>query len=524
MFDQSFDAASYIARFVSTCNADRFETALLTVKEAGHVYTFGRHKSCDFTLSGSRFSNIHFKVWQVAGDGTESRYGEQRILMVQDCSTNGTFLNQARIGKGQTTVLANGDELAAGIGVVRDEVRYVVQLPMQSRPNLQNISAEASACIQKYDIRHILGAGAFATVRCAVDRTTGTKYAVKILNQRKLAITNANTKATELFKREIEILQSTKHPNVVQYIDMWADQTEIYLVLEYLPGGDLMDYIMKRTRLGEYETVQIVRQVLSALIYCHSIGIAHRDIKPENILLTNDNPPVAKLTDFGLAKMVEPGSFLKTFCGTLTYVAPEVISMHGRIEGAYSTAVDMWSVGCVTFIMLAGSMPFAAEGQEAMMKAIQECDYDDIVLEEIELSGSGMDFIESLLRVEPKQRMTGQQAAKHPWITNAEYDRMTREDDGEYDAMEHDSQRIENSAFGFEDKVNWSQAQAVNGNPFAPDSQESSKFIGSSKYVSAASNVANDSNATITPLRVKTNAQQWFKPQTKFQSEPAYTH
>lgn len=570
MYDQSFDLSSAFARFVSTVNTDRFETIVLPRREPGHVYTFGRHKSCDFMLPGGRFSNIHFKVWETENEN--SQYDDlSSIIMVEDTSTNGTFLNQARIGKGQTTVLANGDELAAGVGVATDEVRYLVQLPKRSRPALEKtMSAEAAACMRKYEIRQILGAGAFATVRCAVNRSTGVKYAVKILNQRKLAITNANAKATELFKREIEILQSTRHPNIVQYVDMWADTTEIYLVLEFLPGGDLMDYIMRRGKLSEYDTVKIIQQVLEALVYCHKIGIAHRDIKPENILLTQDRPPIAKLTDFGLAKMVEPGSFLKTFCGTLTYVAPEVISMHGRIAGAYSTAVDMWSMGCVTFIMLAGSMPFVADGQDAMMQVIQEGDYDDAALEEIELSGAGMDFIESLLRVNPESRMTGEQSLRHPWITNIDYESTIGggawssqvSNDGEEEQMDHDSQ-VENpvsrgipsrnessvAAFGYDEKhlserpatgngyglrdetsTNWNQVDQGQGQYYNHAQRQSylarlnsensvneqwggeSRFshgssinvVGSSQYVSASSQVeVNDSNATITPQRLK---------------------
>lgn len=615
MYDQSFDVSSTFARFVSTSNTDRFETVMLPRRAAGHVYTFGRHKSCDFILSGNRFSNIHFKVWETDTEG--STYGDSNsVVIVQDTSTNGTFLNQARIGKGQTTVLANGDELAAGVGVAQDEVRYLIQLPQRSRPNMQStLSPEAEACRRKYDIRQILGQGAFATVRCAINRSTGAKCAVKILNQRKLAITNANAKATELFKREIEILQSTRHPNIVQYVDMWADTTEIYLVLEFLSGGDLMDYIMRRGKLNESGTVNIIRQVLDALVYCHRIGIAHRDIKPENILLTSDDPPIAKLTDFGLAKMVEPGSFLKTFCGTLTYVAPEVISMHGRIAGAYSTAVDMWSIGCVTFIMLAGTMPFIADGQEAMMQIIQEGDYDDAMLDEIELSGAGLDFIESVLRVNPESRMTGEQALHHPWIAQSEYferlnnggnDSCYSVHNNEAEDMDHNSQDDSQycavkalqvngdsgvaffmnnqpnpqpptrpstgNSYGLRDEssINWSNVDEGRGiyytesqrqsylaeldaqglpqthwktNPISHFSHDSStNFAGSSQYISASSQVqVNESNATITPQRLKAQQQHgllgpnkdlWVNESQKentirarqYSSEPAFRH
>ncbi|ORY77690.1 kinase-like domain-containing protein, partial [Protomyces lactucae-debilis] len=408
---------SVFARFVSTVNISRIETVVLPRREPGYIYTFGRHPSCDFKLPGNRFSNIHFQVWEERDHSHYSRYGDDTThVMIKDVSTNGTYINQARMGKHVSTVLNNNDEIAAGVGVEADEVRFIVQLPVQSRLTTSVAGGEASVHMQKYDIRQVLGKGAFATVRVAIERSTGIKYAIKILNQRKLAITKSSTKATELFRREIDILANANHPNVVKYVDMWSDELEIFLVIEFLPGGDLMDYIIRRERLPEHETVHIVTQLLDALVYCHSRGITHRDIKPENILLTTDNPPVAKLTDFGLAKMVEPGTFLKTFCGTLTYVAPEVISLHGRIEGAYSSAVDMWSLGCVTFIMVAGSMPFVAEGQEEMMRVIQTGQFDEEKLDEVEISGPGLDFIESLLVVEPRHRMQGERALQHAWI------------------------------------------------------------------------------------------------------------
>lgn len=565
MYDQSFDASTTVARLVSTCNTERFKSIILTRREPNHVFTFGRHQTCDYHFASARFSNIHFRIWEV--EQRTSPYAAcNSVVMIEDTSTNGTFLNQARIGKGQRTVLTNGDELAAGIGVPADEARYVVQLPKQARPEMANLTAEAQACIEKYEIRDVLGTGGFATVRAAIDRNTGIKYAVKILNSQKLAISNLSTKATELFKREVSILQSTRHPNIVQYVDMWAAE-EIFLVLEYLPGGDLMDYIMRKKRLDEYSTTRIVQQVLAALVYCHQLGIAHRDIKPENILLTRDEPPIVKLTDFGLAKMVEPGSFLKTFCGTLTYVAPEILSMSQGVQASYSTAVDMWSIGCVTFIMLTGSMPFTSDSQDAIMRDIQSANYDNDALEQVELSGPGMDFIEKLLLLRPEARLSGEQAIRHPWIT--ETDRAFA-DDMDHDSQDYGSQEINRlgvagdshlaisghykaevqsqaelpgtsgpAGHGLHDasSINWSLVDGGQGVHYPPEqraaylsgnmnsanhtrdpsssrnmwhgshfSADSSGVlvVGSSQYVSAASRIGpSDSNATITPQRLK---------------------
>jgi serine/threonine/tyrosine protein kinase RAD53 len=530
-YASSFDLNTAFARFVSTVNIGRIETVILPRREPGYVYKFGRHPSCDVKLPGNRFSNIHFKVWEERDSSHYSRYGDDNtVVMIQDTSTNGTFLNQARIGKHNTTVLNNNDEVAAGLGVAADEVRFIVQLPVQSRLVTGTVTGEAAEHMQKYDIRQILGQGAFATVRVAIERSSGTKYAIKILNQRKLSITNASTKATELFRREIDILANAKHPNVVDYVDMWSDDREIFLVIEYLAGGDLMDYIIRRERLPEHEAVHITTQLLDALIYCHSRGITHRDIKPENVLLTTDDPPIAKLTDFGLAKMVEPGTFLKTFCGTLTYVAPEVISLHGRISGAYSSAVDMWSLGCVAFIMVAGSMPFVAEGQDEMMRVIQAGEFDEEKLEEIELSGAGLDFIEHLLVVEPRRRMDGVQARDHPWTrqTMSLYHESQREAQiaAQADEMDHDSQipadMVERSqtvrtrqtnSYGYTDPSStYDSDPNLASKSHSHFSQPSSNFVGSSEYGVSDDVYSNsflgqknnaDSQATITPERMR---------------------
>ena len=176
-------------------------------------------------------------------------------------------------------------------------------------------------------------------------------------------------------------------------------------------------------------------------------------------------------------------------------------------------------------------MPFAAEGQDAMMRAIQDCDYDEAALEEIELSGAGMDFIESLLRINPVERMSGQAASKHPWITSAEFEyNLQQETNINNLRVNGDS----SAAFGYDPSIHWSQAQVAQLDPsaFARDSRfsvdSSAGFLASSKYVSAASH-QHDSNATITPTRQRQGLfkpgslkKNWFKKEGRlFQSEPA---
>lgn len=155
-----------------------------------------------------------------------------------------------------------------------------------------------------YDIGNELGRGSFATVMNAVHRETGKKYAVKIIHLNRYRY-SSDPEALEKFNREIEILSSLNHPNICQLIEYFRDEATISLVLEYIAGGDLLDYIVSRDGVPEERAKLFTFQLCEALKYLHDKRIAHRDLKPENILLTDDEPPVVKIADFGLAKAVD---------------------------------------------------------------------------------------------------------------------------------------------------------------------------------------------------------------------------
>lgn len=124
--------------------------------------------------------------------------------------------------------------------------------------------------------------------------------------------------------------------------------------MEIIQGGELYERIIKKKVMSEFAASQIIKQLLEVVSYLHEVGIMHRDIKPENILLDdNSDIPLIKLADFGLSKLATPKDIQKLACGTLGYVAPEVLTQKG-----YNNKVDIWSVGIVTFLMLAGRLPF----------------------------------------------------------------------------------------------------------------------------------------------------------------------
>lgn len=154
------------------------------------------------------------------------------------------------------------------------------------------------------------------------------------------------------------------------------------------------------------------------------MGISHRDLKPDNILIEQDDPVLVKITDFGLAKVQGNGSFMKTFCGTLAYVAPEVIRGKDTSvspdeyeeRNEYSSLVDMWSMGCLVYVILTGHLPFSGSTQDQLYKQIGRGSYHEGPLKDFRISEEARDFIDSLLQVDPNNRSTAAKALNHPWI------------------------------------------------------------------------------------------------------------
>ncbi|KAI8003760.1 CBL-interacting serine/threonine-protein kinase 8 [Camellia lanceoleosa] len=160
-------------------------------------------------------------------------------------------------------------------------------------------------------------------------------------------------KMVDQIKREISIMKLVRHPNVVRLYEVLASRTKIYIILEFITGGELFDKIVHHGRLSENESRRYFQQLIDGADYCHSKGVYHRDLKPENLLL--DSEGNLKISDFGLSALPGEGvSLLRTTCGTPNYVAPEVLS-HKGYDGAVA---DVWSCGVILYVLMAGYLPF----------------------------------------------------------------------------------------------------------------------------------------------------------------------
>lgn len=388
------------------------------------TWLFGRNSECDFVLATClRLSNKHFQLWFSTQDST---------LWIQDTLTNGTHLNGSRLVKGLNYIVNQGDEISVGVGIPRDVIRFVVLFAEQFNPqNAANSAVTKDEGIFRDFIvkNETIGQGAFATVKKVVERRTGTAYAAKIINRRR-AVQAGGKGAMAGVNRELDILRQLDHPHIVKLKSFYEDVENYYLVMELVPGGDLMDFVAANGAIGEDATQVITKQILDGIAYVHGLGISHRDLKPDNILIMQDDPIVVKITDFGLAKISDNATFMKTFCGTLAYVAPEVItgkydlqpsqSQSQSQENNYSNLVDIWSLGCLVYVLLTLHLPFNGKTQAQMFLKIKLGDFLDSPLSAYQISANGRDFLRRCLTVDPARRFNASQALQHPWIAQVE--------------------------------------------------------------------------------------------------------
>jgi len=224
--------------------------------------------------------------------------------------------------------------------------------------------------------------------------------------------------------REFSILRDMDHPNIIRIYEMYEDEHNFYLVTEYCRGGDLLDILESTKSFTERDAAKIMKQLLSAVLYCHNNGIIHRDIKADNILFAEKNiNSDLKLIDFGISvkytKSPKTNLKLRGKHGTLLYIAPEVL------EGIYDEKCDVWSCGVLLFVILSGKFPFMGESSEFISQQITlgKYGFEDHVWDKI--SQNAKNLISSILMIEPKKRPSIKEILLHPWFEDNYSGRMT---------------------------------------------------------------------------------------------------
>jgi len=252
-----------------------------------------------------------------------------------------------------------------------------------------------------YVLGKTLGVGNFGKVKVATHEPTGKKVAVKILNRQKLRALEMGKKV----RREIEIMRLCNHAHIIRLYEVIDTQRDIFVILEYVSGGELFDYIVQHGKLQENEARRFFQQIVSGVGYLHQQRVIHRDLKPENLLLDENNN--IRIADFGLSNIIHDGFFLKTSCGSPNYAAPEVIS--GNLYPG--PEVDVWSCGVILYALLCGCLPFDDENIPNLFKKIKSGAY---VLPTY-LSKGASDLIPKMLTVDPVKRITIPDVQKHEW-------------------------------------------------------------------------------------------------------------
>ncbi|XP_025722258.1 ribosomal protein S6 kinase alpha-2 isoform X3 [Callorhinus ursinus] len=321
---------------------------------------------------------------------------------------------------------ANAHHLFRGFSFVASSL---VQEPSQQdlhkatvHPIVQQLHGNSIHFTDGYEIKEDIGVGSYSVCKRCVHKATEAEYAVKIIDKSKRDPSE-----------EIEILlRYGQHPNIITLKDVYDDGKFVYLVMELMRGGELLDRILRQRYFSEREASDVLCTITKTMDYLHSQGVVHRDLKPSNILYMDEsgNPESIRICDFGFAKQLRAeNGLLMTPCYTANFVAPEVLKRQG-----YDAACDIWSLGTLLYTMLAGFTPFANgpdDTPEEILARIGSGKYALSGGNWDSISDAAKDVVSKMLHVDPHQRLTAVQVLKHPWIVNREYlsqNQLSRQD------------------------------------------------------------------------------------------------
>ncbi|ESN95435.1 hypothetical protein HELRODRAFT_86903 [Helobdella robusta] len=265
-------------------------------------------------------------------------------------------------------------------------------------PELQNIG--------KYRLIKTIGKGNFAKVKLAKHLPTGRQVAIKVIDKTLLS----STSKAKLW-REVRIMKTLDHPNIVKLFQVMETDRYLYLVMEYASGGELFDYLTSNGRLKEKEARMKFRQILSAVHYFHQKNIVHRDLKAENLLLDKDYN--VKIADFGFSNEFCPGSKLDTFCGSPPYAAPELFLGKKYI----GPEVDVWSLGVILYTLTTGALPFDGSNLKELREKIVKGKFKVPFF----ISTECESLLRKFLVTNPLKRISLEVAMKDKWV-NQGYD------------------------------------------------------------------------------------------------------
>ncbi|KAG0671280.1 hypothetical protein C6P42_003624, partial [Pichia californica] len=316
-----------------------------------------------------------------------------------------------------------------------NQIDKVVESVANATKRLSQHSNQSSSSKRKVENRvgpwrlgRTLGKGSTGRVRLAKHTITGQLAAIKIVPKNIIDFdNNTNNKTNNInnekekekkkkrqksdenglpygIEREIIIMKLISHPNIMALYDVWENKNELYLVLEYVEGGELFDFLINNGRLSEKDAVKYFRMIINGVSYCHKFNICHRDLKPENILL--DKNGKIKIADFGMAALETQQKLLETSCGSPHYASPEIVAG----KNYHGSPSDVWSCGIILFALLTGHLPFDDPNIRQLLLKVQTGKFHM----PSNLSNEAKDLIWSMLRVNPNERIKIENISFHP--------------------------------------------------------------------------------------------------------------
>merc|ERR1719192_151075 len=215
-----------------------------------------------------------------------------------------------------------------------------------------------------------------------------------------------------LFKQEVDLLQTLKHDNILQYRDCYMDNTNFYVCTELCTGGELFDKIKELKKFSERAAAGILRTIVDAIAHCHDKDIVHRDLKPENIVYRTKAQKELVIIDFGDAKKIQDDATYEDFVGTAFYLAPECVRNRKGWELKKS---DMWTIGVIAYVLLTGRPPFYGQTNKDILRKIIRAKV--VWPKKAKLSTTAKDFVQNLMSKEPARRPSAEAALEHRWLT-----------------------------------------------------------------------------------------------------------
>jgi 5'-AMP-activated protein kinase catalytic alpha subunit len=264
-----------------------------------------------------------------------------------------------------------------------------------------NENKQREIMIGDYIVKHTIGKGTFSRVKLGINKYTGEKVAIKILDKLKIV----EKEDLERIIREMRMLSELDNEHVIKVFQIYEDDNHYLIIMEYCEGGELFNYIVKNQKLSENETAFFFYQIIKGVEYIHSKGIAHRDLKPENLLLDKDKK--LKIIDFGLSNYFDGFQKLETPCGSPCYASPEMVGGN-KYNGFF---IDVWATGIILFAMLCGYLPFEDDNNDILFKQILngKINYPSY------LSEMSKDLLNKIIETEPEKRIKIEEIKKHPF-------------------------------------------------------------------------------------------------------------